>query len=75
MIKEGGEDLHKLEKYQKKKKNVVSSGHYVIASSQPPERQPLERCPLVPISSKTLILFPKEIFSFGTLALKASYIQ
>ena len=25
------------------------SGHYVIASSRPPERRPLERRPLVPI--------------------------
>ena len=26
-----------------------NSGHYVIASSRPPKRQPLERRPLVPI--------------------------
>ena len=34
----------------KKEENMdENSGHYVIASSQPPERQPLERHTLVPI--------------------------
>ena len=31
------------------KKTDDYSGHYVIASSRPPERRPLERRPLVPI--------------------------
>ena len=33
---------------QKREKNGVFSGHYVIASSLPPERRPLERRTLVP---------------------------
>ena len=39
------------EKKEKKEKenNEVFSGHYVIASSRPPERRPLERRTLVPI--------------------------
>ena len=36
-------------KRKEEEKNVVFSGHYVIASSRPPERRPLERRPLVPI--------------------------
>ena len=32
------------------------SGHYVIASSWPPERWPLERRPLVPIDLKDSII-------------------
>ena len=32
-----------------KKKTDENSGHYVIASSQPPEVRPLERRTLVPI--------------------------
>ena len=38
----------KEKKEKEKEKNVVFIGHYVIASSQPPERRPLERCTLVP---------------------------
>ena len=37
-------------KEKKKEKNGVFSGHYVIASSLPPERRPLERHTLVPIN-------------------------
>ena len=38
----------------KKKENTdENSGHYVIASSRPPERRPLERRTLAPISHKT----------------------
>ena len=33
---------------KRKEKNIVFSGHYVIASSRPPERRPLERRTLVP---------------------------
>ena len=34
---------------KKREKADENSGHYVIASSGPPERRPLERRPLVPI--------------------------
>ena len=33
---------------EKKEKPDENSGHYVIASSRPPERQPLERRTLAP---------------------------
>ena len=33
---------------KKKEKTDENSGHYVIASSQPPEHRPLERRTLVP---------------------------
>ena len=33
---------------RRRKKTDGKSGHYGIASSQPPERRPLERCMLVP---------------------------
>ena len=36
---------------KKKEKTDENSGHYVVASSRPPERQPLERRTLVPIIS------------------------
>ena len=35
-------------KEKREEKNVVFSGHYVIASSRPPERRPLECRTLVP---------------------------
>ena len=35
--------------YGEKEKTDENSGHYVIASSWPPERRPLERCTLLPI--------------------------
>ena len=38
----------KKKKKKKKEKTNENSGHYVIASSRPPERQPLERCALEP---------------------------
>ena len=41
----------KVEKKEKREKNVIFSGHYVIANSLPPERRPLERRTLVPIYS------------------------
>ena len=40
-------------KGKRKEKNGVFSGHYVIASSLPPKRRPLERRTLVPILSNT----------------------
>ena len=42
-------------KKEKKEKNVVFSGHYVIASSRPPERRPLERRTLAPIKSQCAV--------------------
>ena len=36
-------------KREKKEKTEENSGHYVIASSRPPERRPLERRTLAPI--------------------------
>ena len=36
-------------KQEKKEKTDENSGHYVIASSRPPERRPLERRTLAPI--------------------------
>ena len=46
-----GHDGEKREKYgEKKEKTGDYSGHYVIASSRPPERRPLEHRTLVPIS-------------------------
>ena len=49
-----GEEKEKRKKRKKKEKNGVFSGHYVIASSLPPERRPLERRTLVPIKSTHL---------------------
>ena len=43
--RDGGE---KRKNGGKKEKTDENSGHYVIASSRPPERQPLERRMLVP---------------------------
>ena len=37
------------EKKKKKKNTDENSGHYVVASSRPPERRPLERRTLAPI--------------------------
>ena len=34
---------------KKKEKTDENSGHYVVASSRPPERRPLERRTLAPI--------------------------
>ena len=43
------EELALLKKREKKEeKTDENSGHYVIASSQLPERRPLERCTLAP---------------------------
>ena len=43
-----GEKKEKKRKEKRKEKNGIFSGHYVIASSLPPERRPLERRKLVP---------------------------
>ena len=39
-------------KREKKENADENSGHYVIASSRPPEHRPLERCLLVPKLNK-----------------------
>ena len=58
-VDDGEEKRKKKKKKEKEKrekeKNGVFSGHYVIASSLPPERRPLERCTLVPITSLQLL--------------------
>ena len=46
----------KKRKEKEKEKNGVFSGHYVIASSLPPERRPLERRTLVPKTKKNSIV-------------------
>ena len=43
-------DDEEKKRKKRKEKNGVFSGHYVIASSLPPERRPLERRTLVPIN-------------------------
>ena len=43
-----GEKREKKNKNGKKENTDENSGHYVIASSQPPERRPLERRTLAP---------------------------
>ena len=48
-VDDGEEKKRKRKKKKEKEKNGVFSGHYVIASSLPPERRPLERRTLVPI--------------------------
>ena len=48
---DGGKKREKRGKKRggKKENTDENSGHYVIASSRPPERRPLERRPLVPM--------------------------
>ena len=47
---DGGEKKTGKKKREKKReKTDGNSGHYVIASSRPPERRPLERRTLAPI--------------------------
>ena len=48
-----GEKKNGKKKTEKKKENTdENSGHYVIASSRPPERRPLERRTLAPIDQE-----------------------
>ena len=42
------DDGKRKKKKKKREKNDVFSGHYVVASSRPPERRPLERRTLAP---------------------------
>ena len=48
--KTGGEKTGKKNREKKRENTDENSGHYVIASSRPPERRPLERRTLAPIS-------------------------
>ena len=48
--KQNGKNGGKKTGGKKKEKTDENSGHYVIASSRPPERRPLEHRMLVPIS-------------------------
>ena len=49
-----------------------NSGHYVIASSWPPERQPLERRMLAPKSLRSLIMII-EAFKEDNLSWKMTF--
>ena len=61
-VDDGEKKKKKKKKKRKKKEKIgVFSGHYVIASSLPPEQRPLERCKLVPIQ------FPKNSIIFAPL--------
>ena len=48
--KKTGKKKKKKTGEKKREKMDENSGHYVIASSRPPERRPLERRTLAPIS-------------------------
>merc|ERR1711954_388923 len=48
--RDGGKKTGKKTGKKKREKTDENSGHYVIASSRPPERPPLERRTLAPIS-------------------------
>ena len=50
-MRKGRDGEKNEEKTKKQEKTDENSGHYVVASSRPPERQPLERRTLVPIIS------------------------
>ena len=47
--KTGGKKRGKKKKKKEEEKTDENSGHYVITSSRPPERRPLERRTLAPI--------------------------
>ena len=81
-----GRDREKREKREKKKKGTKkektdeNSGHYVIASSPPPERRPLERRTLAPIATyiatdcyrwlHTLLLIPTYCYTLQHIAIE-----
>ena len=54
---DGGKKNTGGKKREKKEKTDENSGHYVIASSRPPERQPLERRTLAPIFTRLEDIF------------------
>ena len=47
--RDGGKTGKKKPEKKEEEKTDENSGHYVIASSRPPERRPLERRTLAPI--------------------------
>ena len=47
-MRKGRDGGNGKKKNPEKEKNYENSGHYVIASSRPPERRPLERRTLAP---------------------------
>ena len=51
-----------MEKKKKKEKTDEKSGHYVIASSRPPECQQLERRMLVPICCTAYDIFTVQTY-------------
>ena len=53
-------------KYGKKEKTDENSGHYLIASSRPPERRPLERRTLAPINRFGHLSCTSHTFVFDT---------
>ena len=53
-------------KEKRKEKTDENSGHYVIASSRPPERQPLERRTLAPKMGNKPALFGEYIHLVST---------
>ena len=66
--RDGEKREKKNKKNRKKKENTdENSGHYVIASSRPPERRPLERRTLVPKEKKRMA------FLVATVSLPAVY--
>ena len=46
---------------KKEEKTDENSGHYVIASSRPPERRPLELRTLAPIHRDKLVITPAKL--------------
>ena len=56
-VDDGEKKEKKRKKKEKKRKECLFSGHYIIASSLPPERRPLERRTLVPKIFSVEILF------------------
>ena len=56
--------MRKVDDGKRKEKNGVFSGHYVIASSLPPEQRPLECRTLVPIESEREIVVWKILFVY-----------
>ena len=59
--KRGGKQRGKKERKKKKENTDEDSGHYVIASSRPPNRRPLERRTLAPKISAGVFAIPPRI--------------
>ena len=63
--RDGGKKTGKKNGKKKREKTDENSGHYVIASSRPPERRPLERRTLAPILGRKKFWGPKYLgFNF-----------